>query len=154
MLWFDGSSGNRPLEIPYWHLALKMELLCFFDYAVTNTLAAKSTVSHRPESLIYTLSNMTSISNLLKCKLLFWVEKSQECFLISKDEKSTGSSITFFPRHIAYGKIIVVWFWHIPVLLVADSEMVKVWNTHFKVWNMHLSIQVKLYPQKSNKHIL
>ena len=59
-------------------------------------------------------------------------------FLISKDEKSIRSTTISFPRHIAYGKMIVVWFWHIPVLLVADSEMVKVWNTHFKVWNTHL----------------
>lgn len=44
-------------------------------------------------------------------------------------------SLSFLPRHIEYGKILVVWFWHIPVLLVAGSEMVKVWTAHFKVWN-------------------
>jgi len=31
----------------------------------------------------------------------------------------------FLEWHIEYGKILVVWFWHVPVLLVADSEMVK-----------------------------
>ena len=36
------------------------------------------------------------------------------------------STITLFPRHIEYGKVLVVWFWHIPVLLVAGPEMVKV----------------------------
>ncbi|KAJ7378490.1 hypothetical protein OS493_023025 [Desmophyllum pertusum] len=31
----------------------------------------------------------------------------------------------FLEWHIEYGKILVVWFWHIPVLLVVDSEMIK-----------------------------
>ena len=25
-----------------------------------------------------------------------------------------------------YGKVLVVWFWHIPVLLVVDPEIIKV----------------------------
>lgn len=29
-------------------------------------------------------------------------------------------------RHIEYGKVLLVWFWHVPLLLVAGSEMVKV----------------------------
>jgi len=31
----------------------------------------------------------------------------------------------FLEWHIEYGKILVIWFWHIPVLLVADSKLIK-----------------------------
>lgn len=56
----------------------------------------------------------------------FWLLKISECFFFKGWEVSW--TMTFFPRHIEYGKILVVWFWHIPVLLAADSDMVKVWN--------------------------
>ncbi|KAM7429821.1 hypothetical protein ABFA07_019388 [Porites harrisoni] len=31
----------------------------------------------------------------------------------------------FLEWHIEYGKVLLVWFWHVPLLLVAGSEMVK-----------------------------
>ncbi|RMX49247.1 hypothetical protein pdam_00013570 [Pocillopora damicornis] len=31
----------------------------------------------------------------------------------------------FLEWHIVYGKVLVVWFWHIPVLLVVDPEIIK-----------------------------
>lgn len=66
--------------------------------------------------------------------------------------------MTFFPRHIEYGKILVVWFWHIPVLLAADSDMVKVWNTlliflHKHCYKAFIYSGWHFTPQKSNKYI-
>ena len=38
-------------------------------------------------------------------------------------------------RHIEYGKVLLVWFWHVPLLLVAGSEMVKVIPSKIKMFD-------------------
>lgn len=86
----------------------------------------------------------------------FWLLKISECFFFKGWEVSW--TMTFFPRHIEYGKILVVWFWHIPVLLAADSDMVKVWNTlliflHKHCYKAFIYSGWHFTPQKSNKYI-
>lgn len=44
----------------------------------------------------------------------------------------TNKMTVVFHRHLEYGKVVLLWIAHIPFVLIADPETVKVWRTYLQ----------------------